>query len=360
MKKLLLTIMAVAATSALSAQVFHSEDFNALTIGDVGTVFDYTAQGQGGFLTFASNGAAGSTTTNAGNSNFQIVAGGEMMTNGLQVVGPDGDDGFRQVAQPPFDWTTRTAGNEFIEVEFSFNTGPATNSVNFFRWILRSDDGTTSRNAVAIQYESGTGELVGLAALNNNGTEGLFGFDLGTDAAGAAAPLVLPANTWVRVGISYDTVTGEVRWKSDFSNVDASFTNAAFLITGQTPDDFISISFDGSTAGPPVVANAAAHTIVMDNMEVRASAADTLLSAEDAALDAADITIFPNPSTDRLNISSDVELTSFSILDFSGRVIKTADLDGSSSIDTTSLSTGTYLLQLSNDNGTTTQQFVKK
>lgn len=361
MKKLLLSIMAVAATSALSAQVFHAEDFNALTIGDVNTNFDFTAPGQGGFFTFADNGAAGTTTVNAGNSNFQIVASGAMTTNGLQMVGPDGSDGFRQIQQPAYDWTTRTTGNEIIEAEFSFNTGPATTSENFFRWILNSDDGTTRRTMVAMQYEAGSGELVGLATLNNAGAEGFFGFDLGSDAMGAAAPLVLPANTWVRIGISYDTVTGEIRWKSDFANTDVAFTNAANLIIGQIPDDFIMISFDGTnTAATPPVTNAAAHTIVIDDMVVRASAVDSLLSEGDESLENATISIFPNPTADRLNISADIELSSYTILDFSGRVIKTADLDGSSSIDTTSLRTGTYLLQLTNDNGTTTQQFIKQ
>ncbi len=356
MKKLLLTIMAVGATSALSAQVFHSEDFNALTIGNVGTDVDFTAAGQGGFFTLANNGAAGSTSTNAGNSTFQIVAGGQMSSNGLQFIGADGSDGFAQIQQPAFDWTTRTAGNDFIEVEFAFNTGAPTTSVNRFRWILRSDDGTTTRTAVALEFNTDTNELLGLANLNNGGTEGFFGINLGA----MNTDLILPDNTWINVGMSYDTTTGELRWKSDFNNLDAAFTNAANVISGQTPDDFIMISFDGSAAGPPVVDNAAAHTIIIDDMEVRASAADSLLSEEDATIEVADITIFPNPTTDRLNISSDVELTSYSILDFSGRVIKTANLNETSTIDTTSLSTGTYLLQLSNDNGTTTKQFVKK
>lgn len=356
MKKLLLTIMAVAATSTVSAQVFHTEDFNALTLGDVNTNFDFTAAGQGGFFTFADNGVAGSTSTNAGNSNFQITASGQMSSNGLQMVGPDGSDGFRQIQQPAYDWTTRTAGNEIIEAEFSFNTGAAGTSVNRFRWLLRSDDGMTGRTMVAVEYNTANNELLGLATLLNGAAEGFFAFNLGA----TNTDLILPDNTWVTVGISYDTVSGTIRWKSDFMATDVFFDNAANVITGQIPDDFIMIAFDGSTTTAPIVTNAAAHTIVIDDMEVRASATDTLLSSEDEALDAVEITIFPNPTTDRLNISSDLELTSYSILDFSGRVIKTSDLDGSSTIDTRSLSTGTYLLQLSNDIGTTTKQFVKQ
>ena len=73
MKKILL-LSFVFSISFVNAQVIQSEDFNGLTLGEVGTDITGATAGQGGFYTGSSNGAAPTTTTNAGNSNFEIIA----------------------------------------------------------------------------------------------------------------------------------------------------------------------------------------------------------------------------------------------------------------------------------------------
>ncbi len=80
-KKYTLPSLLIAAMGLFSnAQVFESANFNGLTPGNVNTNIDFSAPGQGGYFTFASNTTTGATTatttTNAANSNFQIVAAG--------------------------------------------------------------------------------------------------------------------------------------------------------------------------------------------------------------------------------------------------------------------------------------------
>ena len=73
MKKLLLLFISLTASSLFS-QAINSENFNSLAIGNVGSVITGTSAGAGGLYTYASNGTAPTTATNAANTNFQIVS----------------------------------------------------------------------------------------------------------------------------------------------------------------------------------------------------------------------------------------------------------------------------------------------
>ena len=117
MKKILLTLAFASSTIAF-AQTLQSENFNGLTIGNVGTDFVGTAAGQGGFLTSSSNGTAPTTSNNAAVTNYQIIAGGNNSSKGLQFISPNGDKGSRVMAKPGLDvaWGARTPGNNIIEL----------------------------------------------------------------------------------------------------------------------------------------------------------------------------------------------------------------------------------------------------
>ena len=112
MKKILLLTLLLATFA--SAQTLQTEDFNALNIGNVATS---TAAGQGGWYLDTSNGTGTTTSTNAAYTNAQIVTSGG--SNALQVIGPNGDNGSRFIWKNGVDtaWSTRTTGNNIIEVE---------------------------------------------------------------------------------------------------------------------------------------------------------------------------------------------------------------------------------------------------
>ena len=129
MKRILLTL-ALTASTITFAQTLQSENFNSLNTANIGTDFAGAIAGQGGWLTASSNGAAPTTSTNAGNSNYQVVATGNGGTKGLQITGPNGDKGQRFMWKDGLNtaWAARTAGNNVIEVEYDFYTGPTSDS----------------------------------------------------------------------------------------------------------------------------------------------------------------------------------------------------------------------------------------
>lgn len=346
MKTYYFTLLSLILSMALcQSQVLEGNDFNALTVGNVNTNFDFSAAGQAGYFTFADNGdqTAGSTSTNAGNSNFQIVTNGQNSSQGLQITGPDGSDGFRQIQQLPYTWSSRTTGNDIIEAQFSFNTGANNMSENVFRWLLRSDDGTTIRTMIGVEFDSSTGELGGLATLLNGANEGFFGFDIGT----GNTALILPANTWVTVGMSYDTADGRLRWKTDFTSSDRSFTNAANLIANQMPDDFIIVGFEGAAT------NAVAKTIVIDNVEVRAVATDMLLNLEDSD-SVTTFDLFPNPTRESFKISTNGSdlASAIAVFDMSGKQVLSQKINSTTqTVDSSSLKAGIYVIRVSTNSG---------
>ncbi|MBF6608994.1 MAG: T9SS type A sorting domain-containing protein [Flavobacterium sp.] len=76
---------------------------------------------------------------------------------------------------------------------------------------------------------------------------------------------------------------------------------------------------------------------------------------------ASTISIFPNPVTNLLNVSSSTVMDSYKLYDVSGRLVKSAQLSGSAAnqIDVSSLMSGSYILKLKSGDETVTRKFIK-
>ncbi|OUS09595.1 hypothetical protein A9Q93_13660 [Nonlabens dokdonensis] len=366
MKKTILLIGAFALSLTSFSQVLEQENFNNLVPGDVGTVFDASGAGQGGFFTLATNGDAASTTTNAGNSNFQIATVRNSTEQNFNLTGPDGDQGVRAMWRDGLDmsWTSRTVGNDVIELEYTFNTGPTTTSKNQIGMRIFADNPSTDPNApattscVGYSYETSTGELFGIAYLNNGGTEGTFRIGL------SATGLILSPNTDYTIGCSYNVATGEVLWKTD-PNAGNATIGSAFWVTNQVPleIDFLAFSTAANpNATPPVTANTSATTLTFKDYVSRAVATSNLLSNEDETLDEVSVKIFPNPATDILNVSSPTQqLTSLEIVDLNGRLIKSLEVNNTEvNANIEDLKPGLYILNISSNDTVITRKFVKE
>lgn len=347
MKKTLLSL-ALIATSFSFSQVLQTENFNGLTIGNVGTDITGATAGQGSWLTFSSNGTAPTTSTNALNTNFQIVSNGNTSSNGLLLQGPNGDKGSRFMWKNglPTAWAARTSGNNIIEVEYDFYTGSATTSTAQSGVRLYGTDGASSRVLCGYVYNSNTRILQGVAYLNNAGTFGTFLITLQTGG------LVLNADTWYRVGFGYDTTTGEPYWKFD-SNPSVSVNPANF--SGPFPPvevDFVM----GVTAANTVSAN-----IIFDNFVAKASNADTLLSIEETTIADNSFAIYPNPTSNVLNISNtnNYEIKNISVVDINGRVVKN-ESGAMTQINVSDLNSGVYFVTIEAAEGKTTKKFIKQ
>ena len=69
------------------------------------------------------------------------------------------------------------------------------------------------------------------------------------------------------------------------------------------------------------------------------------------------LTIYPNPALEQLNIVTSANLIKLEVLDFSGRFVKTST---KSSVDVSDLEKGSYLISIQTDEGQTTRKFVKR
>ncbi|MGL2964407.1 T9SS type A sorting domain-containing protein [Flavobacterium sp. RSB2_4_14] len=352
MKKLLLLSLFVAPLFS-SAQVLLSEDFNALTVGDVSTEITGTIPGQGDYLFFASNGTAPTTSTNAGVTNSQIVSGGNASL-GLQFEGPNGDKGSRYMWQDGFPalWAARVSGNNIVELELDINPGAGT---------------TTSRNTFGAYIFNAAGDRVLAGFTVRAATRELFlvaystptGNPVGsyTYSLAAAPGIQLPADTFSRIGISYNKTTGQVLIKGP--GIAAAGISVNGSATGTDPAEVDFISFSGNTTAAP---NSSSATMVMDNLQVKAVSTGSLLSVNQVTNNV-DFSVYPNPSRDLVTISNDMNavIETIEMTDLNGRVVKSQKINATDAqVSISDLSTGVYMMKIVTDQGTATKKVVKE
>ncbi len=354
MKKTLLTLSLFASFFSF-AQVLQSDDFNSLVVGNVGTAFSGASTGQSGYYTEAANGTAPTTSNNAANSNFQVVSTGNSSTNGLSLVGPNGDKGSRFMWKDglPTAWTGRTVGNNIIEVEVDVNPGTRGTSRNLFG--VRIYNGDYTRTLAGFSVNALTGELIFIVYSTPGANPvGNYSYNL------AAAPGVqLPENTWSRVGISYNYTTGEALINSTAIVGGSLFVDGSSPTTNPAEVDFVVTS--GSVVGPPAINNAAAATMVFDNLVIRASNTDTLLGLDSNVISDKSFSIYPNPATTMLNIlnTNNVEIKNISVTDINGRVVKN-ETGSLTQINVSDLNAGVYFVTIEAAEGKTTKKFIKQ
>lgn len=352
MKKILL-LAGLLSFSFVNAQVLQSDDFNTLTVGNVGTDITGATAGQGDWLTASSNGAAPTTSINADASNFQIIAEGSEGTNGFKIVSPDGNKGSRYMWKDGLvtEWDNRELGNDIIQVEYDFYTGSATTSTAQVGVRLYGMDNTVtpavSRTLNGFVYTMNTRVLQGVMYLNNAGTFGTYLLTLG------AAALTLEPETWYRMGFSYDTTTGETIWKLD-DNVTYIGSPAAYW-TG--PFDVEEIDF--VSVAPTT--NAVESDAIFDGFIARADFEENLLNVAEVVTEAT-FSVYPNPAKDVINVSNTMNLVVNSIVltDLNGRVVKSQKVNAmDAQVSISDLATGVYMMNVNTDQGSVTKKIIK-
>lgn len=336
MKQKLLLLAAVFAGFSATAQVLETEDFSAYTVGNVGADITGATPGQGDYLTFISAGGAA--------SDFQIVNEAGAHGNVFQLSGSSAATGTRYMWKSTFPdvWSFRDAGNDILEVEYDFYTGPVTTSKNTMR--LLAFDSTGAQFLGGLMFTANTKVLSGLSYYNNAGTLGNYSFNPTTGA------VTLTADTWVRIGFSFNKTTGQVLCKGPGLNM--QIPGAA---VGVDPAEIDYISSAGT-------GNVLASTGKYDNVLVKASATDSLLGVQTAEI-ASSITVFPNPATDVITISNvgNTAITSLVVADVNGRIVKqlAADNIGNQAISIADLTKGVYFLTIKSSEGTTVEKLIK-
>ncbi|MBW8360869.1 MAG: T9SS type A sorting domain-containing protein [Kaistella sp.] len=323
MKKLLLSGVLTFAFAFSNGQILQQENFEALNLG--------TAIGQGAPAYALFGGAA---------ADYTIITSGTSKV--LQISVPATVDAYRYMWKDGLDvaWSARTSGNNIFQVEYDYFTGPASTSDNGGG--VEVIDVPAGKVFAGLSVHHATKTVLGMytttAGVNSS-------TNLGAGATPAA--VVLPPNTWVRMGFAYNSANGTITYKGPgFSKV-----ITGTLLTSPAEIDYAGYDLTGT--------NAASSVHLIDNMVSRAVATETLLlGTSDVSLASKDISIYPNPAKDFINVSSKVKILAAYIYDMSGIRMDANMEDGK--VNVKNLQTGTYLLGLKTDKGLVTKQFIKK
>ncbi len=346
-KKLLYLCTALSAFSFTNAQEFIFDNYNALTIGNIGTELTGVTAGQGGYYTF--NSPAGGA-----NSDYQIVADVPAHGNVVQLTGSATATGTKYLFKDiTAAWAARTVGNNVINTEIDIYTGAATTSKNTARIYLYNSDGSTVLAGLMLNLE--TKALSGVAYYdpNNGGVNPVstYSFNLGA----SNAVINLAASSWVRIGISYNTTTKQVIWKGPGFYVGVVGATPA---TGTNAPGELDILHAAGTL------NVVSATSKYDNLMARASATENLLGTSNFnSVQANFSNVYPNPVVDFASISLvDTQINAITVMDINGRVVKTGNSNEllNAKIDLSDLTAGIYLMTIDTDKGITTEKIVKK
>ncbi len=346
-KTLLISGLLLGSVFSANAQLLESENFNSLTVGNIGTNITGTVLGQGGFATYV--GAGG---TNDANSNFQVVADAAPgRTNVLQLTGSNTSTGTRLMFKPGLGdaWGNRGANNEIVQLEFSFFTGPTTTSTSLLRMVIFG----SNQNVIGgFNFTMNTKVLTGAAFgdFNGTGTPGLYNITLATGG------LVLPANTWVKVAFAYDTLNGRFDWYSN--SVTPALSGYLQGDGGFEPDEFDILLY---ATGVQNGVNNVASIVKVDDYSINAVATRNLSVTQLVADNT--FSVYPNPATNVVNIKSSVNtsIQTVSITDLNGRTVKTNTVSGNEAqINISDLASGVYMMNISSDQGSVTKKIVKK
>lgn len=354
MKKILLSCLLASTSISFYAQSIFNENFEALTLGNLGTDITGTTTGQGGWYTTAATTAANSAVTN-----FQVTNNTTVHGKVLSILGSASTTGTKQINQNnklTSVWGTRTPGNDILQYEFDVYSGAATTSQNTARVYLW--DGSSANQCVigfALNMATKQHTLIAYSdPANINGTTGQtvgnWGYTYNT---------ALAAGTWYKVGIAWDSVSGEISYK-----IINEATNVVVL------DEF----FQGSAAGAnpnlaniqvlavpnsTVTSNTVAANILFDNIKLKATNTVDLLAVNDITNNkSVSISVFPNPTTDYLKFDNNYKVSAVQVYDASGKSVPTQLLNDQ--LDVRNLQNGVYLIKITTDKGTSTQKFIKK
>lgn len=326
--------------SNVNAQDFQNENFEGLTVGNVGTDADASSIGQGGFITFTSSGQ---------NSDFQIINEGGDQGKVLQITGSANDTEGKLIWKNGLDasWASRTSGNDILEFEFDFFTGSTTATKNISA--IQIYDSSYDISIAGFLFTPETKGLYGLIYADDGNTVDNFPINLGA----LGSEIILLADTWYKVGFAFNKTTGEVIFKGP---------GFYFIIQGAAAGidpydyDFLVV---------PDTGNSSSFNFKFDNLRISAVDSENLLGLNDLLTSLSKtIKIYPNPAKDVINLSAsnNFNLSKLEIIDINGRLIKSISIENMTrnEINISELQKGLYLINIYSNDGMITKKILKE
>jgi hypothetical protein len=194
-----------------------------------------------------------------------------------------------------------------------------------------------------------------------------------------------PNNDWlvsppISLGASQNNISFWVKSMSSSYGLD-TYRVGVFVGSGipSSPADFTIISGASNLVAP--FPNWAEYTTNLDNysnqtirVAIHCNSVDryffmvddfkvTTATLSTDAFFASNFSLYPNPTTDVINVKSEASnIQNVKITDINGRIIISTNYNAVSNatLDVSSLISGMYLINISNDNGTGTSKFIKK
>ncbi|UOK42914.1 MULTISPECIES: T9SS type A sorting domain-containing protein [Flavobacterium] len=225
-------------------------------------------------------------------------------------------------------WPLRNSGNNVLEVEFDYFTGPDSDFTARGGLALLADQ--TQTIGVMMRYNSKV-----VYAANNLSQERELG-DGNTS-------VVLPKNVWLRLMFSYNTVTREAIFKGPgFYKVFPDFTQANNYTRYW-------VGYLGYPAYP--------IRFNYDNVVVKAVPSSTL-GTEVSLQGQEGLQLYPNPATDYVMVETSDKILNVYIYDVEGKRSELVLNDGK--IDISQFPAGNYIVGLKTDKGFVSQKIIKR
>lgn len=307
MKKLYIIAISLFSTLSFAQQTISFETSEGFAAGNI--------NGQQGWISTATGGTPPNITS-------QIVSS-ELATQGSNSLKIAVDPEFGPQQNPVmggfYTFPTALTYNNFT---LSFDVRLSEQTANSSDFVFRTVSTTGTSSIVTYINFSYNGKIM----LVNAGSANLID-----------TTKTWTANTWVRVKI-VSTSTGIQYY---LNNV-LIYTGQAYAQSNINRMDFVHDNYSGNG--------------YIDNIKVNNET--STLSTQESVANAENISIYPNPTTDYINIKSSAKIKNVEVYEISGKKIN-VKLDGNK-VDVKDLGTGTYLLNVETEGRNYTKQFIKK
>lgn len=321
-----------------TAQVLYSEDFDNLTLGNVGT--DPTGQtpGQGGWHT---------RSYDQSNNYFKIVSEpgrGKVM----ELITPQSQNITNNALQKRgVDdlWNNRTPGNDVLKIEYDFFTGPYNvdkRSIYALYMSINNDDPLNpTNNIIHIGYAPNTGVL----NITANAVAGSF-YYISTQQLSAFTD-----NTWVRLIVYIDYPNQKIYF---------SLPSIGVLMVHDAPNVIPPVNSLLFIAGTNGLTPSFLSFYKFDNFVV--SAVNTVPLSTQSFI-SSKFNVFPNPVNDVVTITNNenINIEQVEVFDITGKTVKVqkGNNEKENTLNLEDLSSGTYLLHVKTEQGIAINKLIK-
>jgi len=341
--KILYTVLALLAVHLAAAQILWSENFDNLTLGNVGTDHTGNTPGQGDWHTLSQSSEIPSENSN---DYFKIVSEpGRGKVLELAAT-PGKGRTFLQKRGIDALWNTRTPGNDVLKIEIDFYTGDQF-----------SDGGTGLPTPGALlvlkpneTFDATSNDVIGnFGYYPNQEIFTLYGIKNCSYNTGIVTSLKL--KTWVKVIFYLDFSSQKY-----YTLIPAN--NAIYSCTLDSTTKVTSFLLRSSNA---IGSQAIIPKYKYDNFII--SAVDTVpLSVEEWV--SSKFNVFPNPAKDVITItnSENIGIEELTVYDINGKVVKLQKSNNENEIQLNieSFATGNYLLHIKTKEETAVKKIIKK